>query len=441
MLVAGLSRASALWLIAISLSALGAGFFLILRRRFGIAPAIAAAVALCAVPVVAWSVCLVMVDISSSMVAFFAVLAFVHFANCPSWRRSALFGVLAAAAILTKNSSYYILLVPGLYIVAGSKWSLLKVRSFWLAPILVVGLYGPWLLISRSALLVGTVGLDLPSFWGFTGKFLAALWRETSFLLIPATVGAFFVLRRRKEASALELCLLATVPASLVAVVAARVPVQERLFIVVYMAVIFFALLGLTEVLSLMRVRSRIAVNAVLVLFFGVYIKLNWMDFRRPPQNDMRQAVEFINRYDVGQSGAILVSSAREGPWIAEFVQSEDSRPKRIFVRPTKVFCDESWNATGYRPLLRTVDELSVKLDELPVRYVIRDSTQPSHDYLHDHLLDQLIQAHPDLWKKCFVSDGSSPAGYVIYQNMKWSPDSQSKLYAGLKKQFLSKWR
>ena len=360
----GVGRGSILWLVAVIAAALATVLYRVLETYFDPVTALAGGAMFLLIPVVQWSECVVMADLICSLLAVVAILYFARFMDSRRWYDSALFGLFAGLALLTKNSTYFLVLVPLIAIPAARRWDLLRAPTLWIAPVVVASLYLPWLAISRPFLLLGTHGLELPGFWGTQLKYVATLWRQMSFLLPLGIAGAGYLIAARRPMQPIAICMLAVIPAISIGILVARVPVQDRLLIVSYLAIIFLACECLT---ALLRPWKRQAVLVCLIAF-GV---LSWGQFNRPPVNYLRGAVAFIQARDGNTPGAVLAPSSSEGPWIAEFAQTEARRPLRIILRPTKVFGDENWNGTDWHPFYSTTAELRAFFDRVPVKYCI----------------------------------------------------------------------
>jgi len=92
--------------------------------------------------------CHVMADLQLCGLVFAALWAWLHYLERPTWSKSLLFGVLAAAAILTKGSAIGLGGVPLVTLLLGRRWSNCKRLDWWLAALPVLVLAGPWMAYS-----------------------------------------------------------------------------------------------------------------------------------------------------------------------------------------------------------------------------------------------------------------------------------------------------
>lgn len=332
-------------------------------------------------------------------------------------------GLFYGVSLLTKSSTYFILLVPPLIILVRWRWDILRKRALWLAPAIATCLYLPWLLISRSVLLLGIHGLELPGFFGIQRIYLATLWNEMSFFVPLAFGGAICVLRSNQSRSrTISWCMLSIFPATSMGIFVARVPVQGRLLMLSYAAIIFLAAEFWTTVAPGFRA------SLVLAGCLAVFAPLQWMHFHRPPADSYAAAVEILQSRDANHPGAVLVPSGMEGPWIAEFAETEQQRPLRILVRPTKIFGEEDWNGSVWHPYYHSTGEFGALLQRLPVKYCILSESSAGRRYPHDAILKSSIGGHGDSWRMIFESR-TEPA-YQVYENTRWTADSEAQVYS-----------
>jgi hypothetical protein len=424
----GAGRVAVLWLIAVCGAGLATVLFSLLQKEMdGWTAALAAALFLF-IPIIQWSVCLVMADLTCSLFAIAAILFFARFMERQQWRDAILFGCFSGISLLTKNSTYFIVLVPPFVIAATRRWDLLRRPALWVAPLIVACMYAPWLVVSRPFLLLGTYGLQLPGFWGTQREYLAALWEQTSFLLPASILGAGVLFYRRpRKITANAWCMLAVLPAVSLGIFFARVPVQPRLLTVAYIALIFFAA-QLCAAISGHRRRVAVAVAGLLL-----FATLNWIRFRLPPGDQMRTVAAFLQARDGGQPGSVLVPSAEEGPWIAEFTQSEAGWPLRTFLRPTKLFGEEDWNGSQWRPLYKSASDIEALFVRIPVKYCILRTPEGRRQYPHDQLLETVVADNSQLWRLVFDNGKQSGVEYRVYENRRWTSTAEAVVYGELK--------
>jgi Dolichyl-phosphate-mannose-protein mannosyltransferase len=426
MTVFGDGRAAILWLIAVSAAVLATLLFSMLRRVIGAWPAAAMSGMFLFAPVVQWSACLVMADLTCSVFALTAILYFARFLEKEKNTDAILFGAFCGISLLTKNSTFFVVLTPPIAIAGMRRWDLLRRPGLWMAAAIAACIYGPWLFVSRPFLLLGTYGLQLPGFWGIQWTYLAALWQQTSFLLPAGLLGAgWLVWGNRGKLDPVAWCMLATLPAISLGIFVARVPVQPRLLMVAYIALIYLAaqLCGIIA-----DARWRMGAAAIALIVFASW---NWPNVRLAA-NGIRSGVAFVQERDGERPGAVLVPSGSEGAWIAEFAQFEKVRPQRIFLRPTKLFGEEDWNGSKWKPYLKSAEDMGEFFRHLPVKYCILNSSLTGRRYPHDQLLESVVAGNPESWELVLEGGQGTASVYRIYENRHWIPSAELAVYQEL---------
>jgi len=422
----GVSREAVLWLNVVSGAALATLIFAIAGRLYGRLPGAATGLMALAIPVVQWSACLVMVDLACTVFALASLFFLARYFERQRWTDSLLFGLFVSFAVLTKNSAYYALFVPAAVIILRRDWRVLARKSFWIAPLAFAVLYGPWLLLSRRVMLLGIVGLQEFTPVDVVAAFAVKLWNQTGLLLVLALPRVAAVFARPRSAPPSELCLYTVLLTMPVSIFLARVPVQDRLLIAAGAAVVVAAVASAHQMLSWMRLPWKL-LPAAAALLAGGFVWRNALEFQFPPRNDLRVVVTAILSKEGAATGSALVPSRSEGPWIAEFVQVADGGGRRTMVRPTKFLASESWNGTHYRIRFSTVGELRAALSDVPLRYCIID--HEAKEYPHDRLLKTLLREDADKWRPLL-----SRGRFTVYENADWSPQSEERVSAAMRR-------
>ena len=425
----GVTRESLLWMIALCGAGLATLLYSILKKCFDEWTAAAGGAMLLFVPAVQWSACVVMVDLACSLFALAAIVFFLRFVEHGWWWDSALFGAFCGLGLLTKNSTYFTVLIPPVLIAGTGRWDLLRRRAVWAGPVIAACIYGPWLAVSKPFLLLGTHGLELPGFFGALANYAQILWEQLSFVLPLGAAGvAALVLSKRRGIGAVGWGMLAILAALPVSIFVARVPVQSRLLVLGYAALIFLTAELFRAVLGPRRAAPLMGVC------LAVYGVSHWKQFQAPPENDIRRAVAFVQSRDGGKPGAVIVPSGREGPWIAEFAQFEGARPARILVRPTKIFGTEDWNGTNWKTFYGSAGEMNSLLLQLPVKYCILEGPA-AREYPHDRLLQEVLEGNPAGWRLVFRGGGNGSA-YRVFENRHWTAVSEAIVHRELQRAF-----
>lgn len=421
----GSGRGPALMLVGLAAALMATLLYAVLKPRYGPWLALGGPALFLMIPAVQWTACMVMADLMCSLLAWTAVLFFARYYDTQRTRDAILMGVFAGLSLLTKNSTLFVLLVPPLAVLGTWRWDLVRKPALWIGGLLAVVIYSPWLMISHSVMLIGHNPELLPSFWVTQRHYVRALWDQTSFLLpLSAAYAVYIAIRLRSRLDGLSVSMIALIPACSIGIFVGTVPVQPRLLMLACAAVVVLAVSLIGDVL-----RRPAGAGAALALVVAVFAGMNWLNFRLPPVNDLRPAVELMRARDGAHPGSVLVSSAREGPWIAEFAQAESPRPGRTLLRPTKMLGNEDWNGTAWKPYYNSVQELEGFFDNTPVKYFVLGRRE-RRNYPHNDLLRAMAAADPARWRLVYNSDPSGEKGYQVYENTRWTPASETQVYA-----------
>jgi Dolichyl-phosphate-mannose-protein mannosyltransferase len=426
MLLFGIQRGSALMLVALGAAGMATLLYAALKPRYGPWMALGGPALFLMIPGVQWSACMVMADLMCSLLAWTAVLFFARYYDTQKTRDALLMGVFIGLSLLTKNSTLFVLLVPPIAVLGTWRWDLVRKPALWMGGVLAVAIYAPWLMISHSIMLIGHNPELLPGFWETQRHYVRTLWEQTYFLLpLSAVYAAYAAIRSRGKLDGLSVSMIALVPACSLGIFVGTVPVQPRLLMLACAAVVVLAVSLISEVLRRPAPAGGAAMALAVVIFGGI----NWLNFRFPPVNDLHATVELLRSRDGSHPGSVLVPSAREGPWIAEFAQAESPRPGRVLLRPTKMLGEEDWNGTSWKPYYSSVEEMKGFFKRTPVKYFIL-GRPGRRSYPHDDLLRAMAESDPSWWRLVYDSDAGSGKGYQVYENMRQTLASESMVYA-----------
>ena len=413
MTVFGDSRTSMLMLMAVICAALQYLVYRFCRARFDRWTALACAAGIAFMPAVAHSASLIMTDIQLTLFCFAACISFGWLLRDPSPRRAIVFGLLAAAAVLTKSSALWLVLVPPLTMALAGRIGFLRRREVWLAAGTVLVLYVPWLLISHSFLTRGLLQQPSTGWLVQMRQYVLMLLLASGPLMLAAgAAGTLLVWFRSSDpvwhAIAIQpVCvglLLASAPVSL----------EVRYGLMAMPAVLALACY------SMQSLAVRIG-RPHLLPFLAIPLVASTLlltDFEDPPRisPDFGQAMDFIA--SAAQRGdAVLVSSDRpsiEVLAVAEFALRDPSRPTRKVVRANKLLAAADWNQTRYELVAKNPADVLQLLDRASVNLVFASVRAVRASRIRHHgLLLQSLASAPDQWRLVFDRTDSD---YVVYQ-------------------------
>jgi hypothetical protein len=361
------------------------------------------------------------------MCALVVIAAFIYAAylDAPSVRRGALFGVVAAAAMLVKSNAFLLGLIPPLMLLATRRWALLKTLSFWV-PLLVVGIIvGPWQVLTLGSAppmmgdggIVGAVTAGVPTLYNqmiyVFGKVVlpiaavcvvlaAQQWRSYStrwrVIIVLAVATVLFHLL---IGAGLELRYMITAMPAVVLMVAVLVDVIRR------------------GVGARWPLASRVvAVGACAVVIVGCVIPpRGWA--RRTHYNPagIDLAAEAVMREIGVQPAAMLVSSQdyKEVAFVAEIAMREPNRPHHYVVRGHKAFASTDWFGKNLEQTTRDETQMAAYLDTVPIRYVVIDTAKGLWPVAHHAMLRHLVETRPE-WQRVPLGGPSTPVTFLLFR-------------------------
>jgi hypothetical protein len=428
----GVSRTSILLLMATLAASVATLLYRAIRTEFGDWAAAAAAILWLCSPLVRESYGMVMAEMLSTLTMFGATLVWGRFLDEHRTRDAVWFGLLAAAAILTKGTGVALVLMCALSIAITRQWKLLAARATWLAIGLVIVIAGPWTWIFRAE---GTrVGGWADNSGGLSAKFT---WQAVGFyaeklafaaglaIAVFAVIG--FALRafggeRRGRWAALG----ALVMGVFVFQCVLPVGLEERHIISATPALVMLAIAGVSAIgrLHALRVEGReqkrremLWVVLLLLLTLPPIVGRVVMSGveQKACGGFQRIAEELLGAQRDGTAppGArILISSdARgEGMFISE-IAMRDTRPNFFVERASISLVEEAsrkWDGREQRDRFKDDQDLLEYLVSSKIDYIVLDAAVPEHKRATYH--DQIQRVIGDniglFW---FIQGGESP--------------------------------
>ncbi len=372
-----------------------------------------AGLAFCLLPLAQQYTAIVMSDMLVVILSLLATAAFARFQEAPSSRRALGFGILAAAAILTKASGLLLALVPPISLLLGRRLALLKDRRLWLAPVPVCVLAAPWMLLTLKITAEGAEKIpladylktSLPFYAGGMGRVFGAG------LLVLALVGVAIAWRRGERGrgggdGATPQALLALLLGGLAFYVAVPSGVDDRYLLVIAPPVMLFAAWGgwwlatwgLARLDGAWRPRWVGPVLASAVLVAGCLGLAG--AFRVPDKraDGFSEALAVV----LGEAGdgvrVIASSDARgEGGLIAAAALASESRPDGYTVaRGSKQLADVKWLGQDFEMKVEGAEGVRDLLAER-FDFVLVDRGVPQRLRRRDHaLVEQAVERFPE---------------------------------------------
>jgi len=417
------------------------------RAQFGLAAGMAAGLLFISLPLVQAMSGMAMTDILYALLSFWAVLSFGRFLDTERWQHSAVFGLLAALAILTKYNGLGFALVPLLGVALSGRFRLLTRPAFWLPLAIVVALCAPWYwtithLILRdiprgteeaasdpsSASLIGDrLGL-LVTAWkvhsrASRGKAVGEVVRTLGWIVglgLSLGIATGFGIRlwngiRNRSMPGLWAAAAAW-PVSVWILHATLFPdLEPRYLLTTLPPLILFLVAGVDwvaarlPVWSLSRKRKAQAMALVLCLIYAG----ETLTIPEKPYHGFTAVAEFLlSKPELGRS-SFLVSSAGhgEGMLISEIAMRETPRPGHIILRATKLLARK--NEYDFLPLHSGPAQIMGLLDSIPVGVLVLDLSPGRYGWEHHRQLQEAVKEYPERWQLLASFPGKGGRGEI----------------------------
>src|ERR1035437_1922490 len=375
-----------------------------LVEEFGSVLAVVAGFLFLSVPAVQHHTGMIMADILVALMDFCAALAFGRYLRRREWKYSMWFGAFVCLSVLTKGNGLALVLLPVFAIVFSRDWNILKGKSFWVAPLLVLCIAGPWQYYSAKAL-IGIqyrrpVGMFISGYtWTVLTLFGVALLPVVAAgvydrLILPAW-------RRSLDgiwASAAALVCSVWAFHCMVPVLG----VDWRYLIAVMSPLLMFLIAGIHAIarwIAFLPIGPQRRLWGTAVVVVVIFLISNFSI----PQKRYFGFDEVAERLESPQyqKSVIMVSSDAldgEGMLISEIAMRE-KRPSHIVLRATKMLSQSDWMGERYSLLYNTPEKVMSFMNETPVEVVvIQDGAGPT-EYPDHKLLRQTIDRYSAEWE------------------------------------------
>lgn len=351
---------------------------------------------------------LVMSDSLMILLSILAAMSWKDYLNRPSFVRSAGFGLLAAAAILTKGSAMALCVIPPLTTIQCSRWHLLKKVSWWFSAVPVAILAGPWMLYSAKITAEGMIHVPLHDFVPAALTFYShELPRMLGILFTLSAVIGMALLMKKSRAqqsdSALSATLCSMLVGTLLIILLIPAGLAGRYLLPALPALLVGAMLTADRV-SLYLGRGRLAGLAAIFVLGAVEVSeipskdvhgFGSAVLKSLPAPQEGRAVYWLIASDPRGEGAVIAAAAFACP-------KRSPSPLRVY-RGSKELGSSDWMGRGYQAAFASQDQLLDHLDKLRISRVFVDLSSPAErQQPHERQLLAAINLAPDRWQLAF---------------------------------------
>jgi CheY-like chemotaxis protein len=337
----------------------------------------------------------VLADLMLILLVLTAAFCWMAWMEKPAWKKSLLFGFVAAAAILTKGSALGLAGIPVFSVLLTRRWKDLKTLSWWGAGIPVALFAAPWMLWSVRFTQEGFTG-DSPAafFIKAVGEYATmAPWFFGWPLLLGIAVVAVRALMGRVDAFRASLIATCLGMQGIAMVVPAGF--SPRYLLPSLIPVLVLVVLEVPRWLH--EVRAKVFASLLLI----VTTALLWRD-KTKDVHGFAKAIEAATAE--GQRAWLVSSDGRgEGAMIAAaaFRTPDRIATTRCILRGSKEIADTDWVGSHYETKFANDAALLAHLDKAEVDVVFVDLSMPvDQQKPHETKLKQALATAPQVWEK-----------------------------------------
>jgi hypothetical protein len=425
MLVLSSSRTSVRLLSAVVTGATALSCYGFVAPRLGRPAAVFVALALILSPIVQESSSELMLDMPVTFLCLLSMFSYVRYLDTGYARHAAMFGLLAAAAIMVKGNAVCLAFLPLFAILIGRRFDLLRRPSFWSPALIVAIITGPWYLLTY-----GLVSQGFRFSWGMS-YVLTASASNTQILLtavgpvvlIFAVIGFFAVVAApgdRKSADNWLVCTAALLAAIWTFQSVVPAAIQDRYLAPALPPLLILAVWGwrcasiwIIERVpawhSLFRRGQSVGLAGVLVL--ATSFLPHALEIEKRPRRGLIEAASVIWANFHGKNPSVLIATdaTGEGASIVELAMTDQNLPSLFAIRGSRLLGGGGYNNQDYLPRFETPVEVMGAIDEFAIPLVLVSARNDVKQWAHLRQIAQAQRLYPDRWELIYRDAHASP--------------------------------
>lgn len=392
--------------------------FLTVEPYFGFAAGVCAGLLLVSFPVMQQSTQLVMADSCVALFSFLAVLHFGRYLDNARWQHSALFGIWASAAILSKYNGLALAFLPPLCMLFSNRWNLLRRGATWLPAAIVLVVCGSWYipmvhLVAYAAEPLPTFSTVLPS---MAANINALVGTAGIPVILVTCFGAALTFTRRArttvEPSGIWISAAASIVACWLFHSIVTPDTEPRYMESALPALILFLVVGVYELSHIFRRPPLEFAMGLLICYV-----LGPFEVMTTPHLGYAEFASTLAREPNLSTSVILADgdADSEGMAVSE-IAIHDRRPARYVLRGSKLLADSTWMGENYRALFDVSTRILRTLDAAGVSVIILQ-IDPMVEAKHHALLKKALLAATDTWQVWSPETKNSRArSFLVYR-------------------------
>lgn len=390
-------------------AALGTLIYRFSSRVLTMSAACAVAILASLMPLLLKQTLFVMSDLLVAILCLLAAAAWAAYLQRPGYKRALGFGMLAAAAILTKGSALALCLVPPVATLLSGRWRLMLTPSWWLAAVPVGLLAGPWMLYSSRITAEGMIHQPWADFVSEAVPFYArALPQSLGWPLLLLSImglGLWTFTAQRQRGLSPQIATLIGLLIGVLAVCLLIPAGYSTRYLLPALAPLLIAAVFAAQTVSLKlmpRYQGAILIGLLAAAFAATtaWSSKNVQGFSQAVQRcEMPAPGAEVTRWLVASDprgeGAVIAAAAFRLP-------QRSPSPLHV-LRGSKELAKSDWMGRGYTAEFKDPRSLLDKLDELKVRQIFLDLSVPAGQRTaHEKALEEVLPGHPDRWQLDF---------------------------------------